>query len=160
MEIKLVRKEFTDESTIGDISVFGEFLCYSLEDPTRDEKIAGKTAIPDGRYQVIVNMSPRFKRLLPRLLDVPNYEGILIHTGNTARDTEGCILPGLSKSKDFVGNSKAAFDLLFAKIQAALADGDKVFIEITDGRSDLPMKTTLSNNPEDLRGWDDAAPLV
>jgi hypothetical protein len=98
----------------------------------RAVKIHGKTAIPEGIYEVIINFSSRFKKPLPRLLKVPNFEGILIHPGNTSRDTEGCILVGTTKSKDFVGNSRAAFKTLFAKLEAALKK-EKIFIQVIGG---------------------------
>lgn len=91
--------------TIGKLYIDGEYFCDTLEDTVRDKKIPNKTAIPAGTYKVIVNTSPRFKRLLPRLLDVPGFEGILIHRGNTPEDTSGCILVGENKVKGKVINS-------------------------------------------------------
>lgn len=93
------------EYTIGRLYIDGKYFCDTLEDPVRKVKIKGKTAIPAGTYEVIVNRSPRFKRLLPRLLNVPNFEGVLIHRGNTAEDTAGCILVGENKIKGKVINS-------------------------------------------------------
>ena len=74
------------------------FICHTLEDVQRDVKIAGKTAIPWGMYKLIVNMSNRFKKRLPLLLDVPNFEGVRIHGGNTEQNTEGCILVAARKT--------------------------------------------------------------
>ena len=105
MNLVLQRIAQTPEYTIGRLEIDGQFFCNTLEDPVRDEKIAGKTAIPEGTYEVIVNRSPRFKRDLPLLLDVPNFEGIRIHRGNTAKDTSGCILVGLNKVKGKVLDS-------------------------------------------------------
>jgi hypothetical protein len=133
MELKLIRKDFAKDYTIGDLLVDGKFECYVLEDVVRDEKIHGKTAIPYGKYSVIINQSNRFKRLLPLLVNVPNYEGVRIHTGNTALDTEGCLLPGRMKQKGRVLQSKLAFDALFAKMQQAVAKGEKITIEIVKG---------------------------
>lgn len=88
-----------------------DFLCNTLEDKYSDfkngvkDKIAGYTAIPDGKYQVKLTMSNRFKRILPELLAVPYYEGIRIHRGNRAEDTEGCILVGKNDSPGWVSNS-------------------------------------------------------
>src|SRR3972149_10690167 len=95
MELLLQRKIFTDKSTIGELFVDGVFECFTLEDVVRDdEKIKKVTAIPDGIYTVLVTWSPRFKRQLPLLIDVPGFDGIRIHPGNTADDTEGCLLVG------------------------------------------------------------------
>ena len=93
------------------------------------EKIPGDTAIPEGRYQIIINHSPRFKRDLPLLLKVPNFEGVRIHPGNYAKDTEGCILVGRKRIPGMVQESRLAFDALFAKIQAAL-ESEEVWINI------------------------------
>ena len=130
MKLDLIRKWFTEESTIGELFIDGAFFCYTLEDKVREEKIYGKTAIPYGTYEVIATYSPRFKRTLPILKNVPNFEGVRIHSGNTAKDTEGCILVGFTKGKNFIGNSKSAFIQFMPKLQAGLKTG-KVFIEIT-----------------------------
>ena len=100
MELKVIRKEFTDSSTIGEMWIDNTFFCYTLEDVKREVKIYGETCIPYGRYKVIVNMSNRFKVMMPLLLDVPQFEGIRIHKGNKAIDTHGCILVGLDKTKE------------------------------------------------------------
>jgi hypothetical protein len=128
MLIELHRRIFTEHSTIGDLLIDGEFLCFTLEDPVRDIKIPGETAIPYGRYKVIITHSNRFKRLLPLLLNVPNFEGIRIHPGNTAADTEGCILVADTKGPDFVGCSRSAFNRLFPILQNS---PDEIWIEIT-----------------------------
>jgi hypothetical protein len=130
MELQVKRTDFTDNSTIGELSVNGQFECYTLEDMVRPVKIAGKTAIPAGRYEVIIDLSQRFGRLLPLLLNVPDFEGVRIHPGNTAANTEGCILVGDEKSQDLVGKSRAAFDRLFAKLSAA-AEKEKIYLEIS-----------------------------
>ena len=129
MEILSVRTTYTDKSTISKVYVEGEFECCFLEDPVRDGlKVYGETAIPEGRYEIVVTYSNRFKRKLPLLLNVPNYVGVRIHPGNTPGETEGCLLPGTSAGVDSVSGSKVAFDNLFNKINNA---DEKVFIEIT-----------------------------
>lgn len=119
MNIKIKRTTFTDVSTIGELYVDGAFECYTLEDKVRTVKVYAKTAIPAGTYKVILNMSNRFKKILPLLISVPGFEGIRIHPGNTAADTEGCLLVGTTKASDFVGNSKIAFNKLMAKMEKA-----------------------------------------
>lgn len=116
MKIKVKRLHRTDKSTIGELYINGKFECYTLEDVERDVKIDGKTAIPKGTYKVIINQSNRFKRLLPLLLDVPNYAGVRIHSGNVATQTDGCLLVGKTRSLDFVGSSREAFTKLFEKM--------------------------------------------
>lgn len=102
MELTLTRTEKTKDYTMGSLEIDGEHFCDTLEPTWRDlgpgrpgHKIAGRTAIPDGRYPVAVTWSPKFKKWLPLLLHVPQFEGIRIHAGNTPDDTEGCILVGL-----------------------------------------------------------------
>lgn len=105
MELLLKRIFKGPKYTIGKLYVDGKYFCNTLEDAVRKAKIPNETAIPYGTYKVIVNMSPKFKRLLPRLLDVPGFDGILIHRGNTPSDTSGCILVGENKVKGRVINS-------------------------------------------------------
>lgn len=119
MKIEVKRLYKTENSTIGELKIDGKFECYTLEDKERDVKIKCETAIPKGTYKVIINQSNRFKKLLPLLLSVPNFEGVRIHPGNTNHDTEGCILVGRTKSKDFIGQSRKAFESLFAKMKEA-----------------------------------------
>jgi hypothetical protein len=130
MLMQLNRESFTDKSTIGELAVDGKFECYTLEDVVREEKIKGETAIPAGTYEIAITYSNKFKKYLPLLMNVPNFEGVRIHPGNRPEDTEGCILVGQTKDDDFVGHSVAAFDNLFPKIKAAIVK-EKVFIEIT-----------------------------
>lgn len=108
-----------ENSVIGELLVDGVFECFTLEDIERPVKIKGETAIPKGTYKVIINQSNRFKRLLPLLLNVPGFEGVRIHSGNTNHNTEGCILVGQTRHKEFIGQSRKAFNKLFAKMQKA-----------------------------------------
>lgn len=119
MNIDVIRGKSSAKSTIGRLLIDGVFECWTLEDVVRPVKIAHETAIPAGTYKVIIDMSNRFQRLLPLLLDVPGFAGIRIHPGNTDHDTDGCILVGQSQAPDFVGSSRKAFDALFAKMQQA-----------------------------------------
>ena len=132
MLLKLTRKIFTDKSTIGELQINEIFECYTLEDADRNLenggiKVPGKTAIPRGRYEVIVTYSNRFKRPLPLLLNVPQFEGIRIHKGNTSEDTEGCILVGFEQRKNSVFNSRLAFDPLHKKISETK---EKIFLKV------------------------------
>jgi hypothetical protein len=130
MELDLRRVELSSVCTIGELYVDGEFECYTLEDAVRDRKIPGETAIPAGRYQVILSWSPRFRRILPLLVDVPGFEGIRIHPGNTAADTEGCILVGQARGAAAVFQSRGAFEGLFLKLEAATIVGREIWITI------------------------------
>lgn len=141
MELLLERKYCKEEYTIGRLYINGVFFSNTLEDTVRDInkngtfdcgefKIKGHTAIPYGEYEVIVNYSPKFKRELPRLLNVPHFEGILIHRGNSKKDTEGCILPGENREKGKVLNS-TKYELELTKlIKEANNKGEKVTIKI------------------------------
>jgi len=129
MKLNLKRLHKTDKSTIGELSIDGKFECYTLEDVERAEKVFGKTAIPKGTYEVIMTMSNRFKRMMPLLLNVPGYEGVRIHSGNKAEDTEGCLLLGKTRGVDVIGESRDAIAAFYPKLEAALKVG-KVTITI------------------------------
>ena len=138
MRLVLTRTLLNAKSTIGKLVVDDTFFCYTLEDKDRflethpEGKVYGETAIPRGKYQVIIDFSNRFKRELPRLLLVPGFEGIRIHPGNTDKDTHGCILVGTSiVNDDFIGNSRAAFNHLFDVMDDAYARGQEIWIEVT-----------------------------
>jgi hypothetical protein len=136
MQLQVLRKTFTGQSTIGELLVDGQFECFTLEDVVRPEKIFGETAIPDGSYRVVVTMSPRFKRRLPLLVDVPGYTGVRIHPGNTRRDTLGCLLVGRGKAKDVISGSQVAFAALLQKIEKA-ALTEEVIIELVNEGSPI-----------------------
>ena len=141
MELELTRTTRTNKSTIGSLTLNGQFECFILEDKdrglhqgmTRSEltalKIKHQTAIPTGRYEIAINFSNKFNKMLPLLLDVPAFEGIRIHPGNDELDTSGCLLPGKDKGTNQVSSSRAAFKTLFDKIQSALHH-EKVFITV------------------------------
>ncbi len=132
MELLLKRDKSSSQSTIGELLIDGAHECFTLEDIVRPVKIKNETAIPAGRYNVVISPSPRFGRDMPLLEDVPGYEGVRIHWGNTAKDTEGCILVGTTKDTDFIGHSRDEFTPLFDKLQKAIDSGEKVTITITD----------------------------
>lgn len=130
MRVDVVRYDFSDRRTIGKLAIDGLFQCYSLEDAVRDVKIAGETAIPAGTYRVVITESQRFKMPLPLLLDVPNFTGVRIHSGNTAADTAGCILVGLQREADTIRESHLAMGIVFDKIKKALEANDTVTLTI------------------------------
>ena len=125
MELTLKRIAKKDTYTIGKLYVDGEYFCDTLEDKDRGltsdmsledikkVKVYGQTAIPSGRYRVTMNMSSRFKKVMPLLLYVPGFDGIRIHSGNTAADTQGCILLGQNKVVGKVINSRIYTDKLY-----------------------------------------------
>lgn len=131
MELRLKRIAKKNTYTIGKLYVDGNYYCDTLEDKDRgltqdmsvDEilkkKVKAQTAIPTGTYQVIINWSNRFKKNLPLLLNVKGYDGVRIHTGNTDKDTEGCILVGQNKEVGKVINSRATFQPLLNKMAIA-----------------------------------------
>ena len=117
MNLIVKRFEFGPDYTIGRLYIDGDYFCYTLEDKVRVEKIPGETAIPAGRYSVIVDHSNHFQRDLPHILNVPGFEGVRIHPGNTKADTEGCILVGYTwNGVGFVGNSRQAFEDFFHRL--------------------------------------------
>lgn len=117
MNILLKRIKQVGSATIGDLYINGQYFCNTLEDVERDFKIKGETAIPKGSYKITFYNSPKFKRFLPCLLNVPNFDHILIHSGNTEHDTEGCILVGLHNGNGIITESRNTFRKLFALME-------------------------------------------
>ena len=135
MKIKVERDVLASEYTHGRMTIDDRMFCYTLEDTDRylengGEKIYGKTAIPRGIYKVIITFSNHFQKPLPLLLDVPGYEGVRIHAGNTVADTEGCILLGTSRGHDTVGNSRMAVQSFMDRMESALERGEGVTLEV------------------------------
>lgn len=137
------------KATIGRMTVDSVWICYTLEDPCREPltarpqdaialaawvrswKVFGRTAIPRGTYRVIMHDSPHFGRLMPMLVDVPGYSTVYFHPGNTANDTEGCILVGFTLADDHtIGGSRGAFAALYSQIEEAINAGQKVWCTV------------------------------
>lgn len=152
MEIKVKRIARKETYTIGKMYVDGAYVCDTLEDKDRGltsnmsvaqicgVKVHGETAIPTGRYLVdMKTVSPRFggraqyqfcKGRLPRLCNTVGFQGVLVHCGNTAKDTDGCILVGENKEKGKVLNSTATFRKLYPILKAADERGERIWITI------------------------------
>lgn len=142
MKIEVRRRYLGSDYTIGSMYINGEYFCDTLEDKVRDlnkdgdlndageGKVYAETAIPYGEYEVVVNHSPKFKRMLPRLLNVPHFEGILIHRGNTAKDSAGCILVGENKVKGQLINSTLYEKKITSICHKAQLQNEKITIEI------------------------------
>lgn len=155
MELRLKRIALRSEYTIGKLYVDGEYVCDTIEDTVRDldrdgkfangeVKIPGKTAIPYGRYEVTMKVkSPKYSNFtkyswakkydgyLPRLLNVPHFDGVLIHVGNSALDSEACVLVGENKVVGKVINSVNTFRKLMDEyLVPAKKRNEKIFIDI------------------------------
>ncbi len=150
MELLVQREPSTLSCTPGSLSIDGAFECYTLEDVVREVpgqpvaswKIPNETAIPVGRYQVIIDVSQHFGgRLMPHILNVLGYDGVRIHSGNTAADTDGCILLGQVRAldKNQVFQSHDAYNAFFPKLQAAIDRKEPVYITVAAAR---PLATT------------------
>lgn len=140
MKLTLNRIALRQTYTIGKLYIDGKYFCDTLEDTVRDtnksgefdngeKKVKGKTAIPYGTYEIKWTYSPRFKKYTPQLMNVPSFEGIRIHSGNSSTDTEGCLLLGENKKVGMVLNSRATINKFYPLIKKACSKG-KVTIEI------------------------------
>ncbi len=140
--LTLRRLYLKDTYTVGKLDVRGHYFCDTLEDVVRDLnkdgdlddfgefKVYGETAIPYGRYKVVVTYSPKFKRELPLLLDVKHFTGIRMHRGRFAKDTAGCILTGMNTAKGQLSESATYEKRLTAMLKVFLGMGEEVFIDI------------------------------
>lgn len=146
MNLELKRIFKGKDYTIGRLFIDGKYFCDTLEDPVRqldsaDDKIYSKTAIPTGKYKISMSIvSPKYSirksynwcgGRLPRLIDVPFFEGILIHSGNTPDHTAGCILVGENKIKGQVINSMNTLKNLWVKLNVADEVGEEIWINIS-----------------------------
>lgn len=140
MKLTLKRISLRPTYTIGKLYIDDAYFCDTLEDTVRDtnksgkfdngeQKIKGKTAIPYGTYEIKWTYSPRFKKYTPQLMNVPSFEGIRVHAGNTSADTEGCLILGENKQVGKVLNSRATINKFYPIIKEACSNG-KVTIEI------------------------------
>jgi hypothetical protein len=139
MEIKVVRSVFNPKSTLGKLYLDGKFFAYTCEDTDRNmngdcrKKVQDKTAIDPGRYRVVLSYSNRFKKYLPELLEVPCFKYIRIHGGNTAENSEGCILIGAeSDMQNRIWNCASKVNGLVAKMKEAERK-EKIYIEVVKG---------------------------
>lgn len=135
MDIRIDRLYKKENYTIGNLYINGKYLCNTLEDKVRDmeteeDKVYGETAIPEGRYEVVLSYSNNFKKVLPEILGVEFFKGIRIHSGNTIDDTEGCILVGENKEVGKVINSRKTMKKLMSRIKTAWDNGEKIYINI------------------------------
>jgi hypothetical protein len=121
MILKHFRRQQTTESVIGEIYIDSPRECFTLED--------AKTLYPDGEYSIALYASPRNKRMVALLLNVPGHTYIEIHIGNSAKDVEGCVAVGTSRSPNWIGNSELAFLRLINKIHIAIQGGEQVLIQ-------------------------------
>ena len=140
MKLTLKRIALRKTYTIGKLYIDDVYFCDTIEDTVRDinkngkfdngeKKIHSKTAIPYGIYEIKWTYSPRFKKYTPQLMNVPSFEGIRIHAGNTSADTEGCLILGENKQVGKVLNSRATINKFYPIIKEACSKG-KVTIEI------------------------------
>ena len=165
MKLDVIRHQFGSDATNGMLFIDGVFECYTLEDEVRDIKVHSETAIPEGEYEIklrtVGGFDTKYKarygtdwhKGMLWLQDVPEFEYILIHTGNTDEHTAGCILVGetqqdIDKGKDgFVGGSGDAYKKLYPKVKDAILNGEKVTIKI----SKITLKEKISNDsPPDM----------
>lgn len=138
MDVLVKRDVFNDDCTLGNLSVNGKFLCYILEDayreiegePVDQWKIPDMTAIPKGIYVLDITFSNRFGKYLPQIENVPGFQGIRIHGGNTAADTSGCLLLGMEKGERSVLRSQEAVHLFQPMLQDAINAGEKCSITV------------------------------
>lgn len=133
LRLLLERLQLDPDVTIGAMSADGEWQCWTLEDTVRPPgaaKVFGQTAIPVGTYQVILTMSAHFGRELPLVVNVPGFAGVRIHPGNTAADTEGCVLVGCDRLAKSLGRSRVAFDALMLRMREAWGQGRGVQLEV------------------------------
>lgn len=138
IEIEILRQLRGADFTQGILMIDGVYFCHTLEprwrNLRREEKVKGKTAIPAGSYKVMMAPSQKFKKVMPYLMNVPCFSGIMIHPGNTSKDTEGCILvgkPSYSKMglpiSGVVMNSRTTFNAIMENIE-----GKNVMITIKE----------------------------
>lgn len=135
MKLRLERNEYGKDYTGGSLFINGLFFCSTIEDVVRPygEKVKGETAIQCGTYEIVLDFSQRFQKVMPHILNVPNFEGIRIHSGNTAKDSEGCILVGVkSETKGFISDSRNTYKRLMDALEFIDRKHEPMTIEIVN----------------------------
>jgi hypothetical protein len=138
MLLTVLREPSENGATVGEMLLDGVHECFVLEDEVREVegvpvskwKVPGNSAIPAGKYRVVLTHSNRFKKVLPELLNVPGFQGIRIHAGNDKDDTEGCLLVGQERGSETVTRSRDAMVELMAALTGVIEQGESVWIEI------------------------------
>lgn len=130
VELLVQRRWSSLQAVVGEMFVNGKHQCYTLEDPPRGVKIPKITGIPEGRYEVKLTWSDKFQAEMPLVVGVPGFTGIRIHWGNTAIDTEGCLLVGKERGANEIFHSLTAYADLFAILEKAVALGEQIFLTI------------------------------
>lgn len=126
MHLLLRRNTFNTDSTLGELYIDGKLFCFTLEDVVRPDgfKVYGKTAIRAGEYPIEMTFSPKYQKIMPLICNVPGFDGVRIHSGNTDADTEGCVLVGYVKGTNTISRSKAAFSALYDILAEGCSKGD------------------------------------
>ena len=148
MELKVYRFSSQSQTTLGALHINGEFECYTLEDQHQDMKVRGETRIPKGKYKIALRtvggFHAKYSKKFPdmhkemlQVMNVPNFEYILIHIGNDEDDTMGCLLVGLHCNnnkidKGQISSSTTAYKTMYTKVLKALESGENVNIEYID----------------------------
>lgn len=135
----------TKEATLGRLSIDGQFKCYTLEDEFRAVKVMEETRIPQGKYEIkfltsgrhhvqYLKMFPEMHKGMLWLQNVPKFDGILIHIGNTEKDTAGCLLIGMERDEKTMSiqRSTPAYRLIYPIVADVLSENGQVFITYTD----------------------------
>ncbi len=135
MKLTLVREPTNDGNTFGKLYVNNAYQCETLEDTDRrledgGKKIPGETAIPRGEYKVVIDWSNRFKREMMHVLDVPGFDGVRLHAGNTNAETHGCPLLGTGRANGWLLNSRVAVSRVFELVEQALDKGEPVTLKV------------------------------
>ena len=137
MELILDRIFLGEKYTIGNLFINGSYFCDVIEDVVRvlnseKDKVKSETAIPRGRYKVVLSYSPNFKRVLPEILNVPYFSGIRIHGGNSEKDSAGCLIVGENKVVGKVINSKVTLEKLMNVLKPASDKKEDIWITIIE----------------------------
>ncbi len=134
MEIIITRIAKKADYTIGVMNINGRKVCDTLEphciDWSKDKKVKGKTAIPEGRYRVKMSMSRKFGKHMPYLMDVPNFNGVMIHQGNTPKNTQGCIIVGYNTIRGLVLKSRQAMEIIEEYLDTAIETKQEIWCVI------------------------------
>jgi hypothetical protein len=141
LKVKVHRVRENESTLTGSFLIDDHHMCDTLEDPVREKKIYGRTAIPEGTYKIVLRdegiLNERYKARYPEMHkgmlhipDVPGFTWILIHGGTTAEDTLGCVLVGYDDGPDKIKNSSKAYKIIYPVIADAILKGEEVTIEI------------------------------